>query len=58
METFDDDVEYIFLRNGWENILPLEDIKKVKIHASRESNSDKKSESLAYFSKLRKAQIQ
>ena len=59
METFDEDVEYIILKNGWEHILPLEDIKKVKINTtSRKSNSDKKGESLTYFSKLKKAQIQ
>ena len=58
LETFDEDVNYIILKNGLEHILPVENAKKVKLNTtSRKSKTNKKKESLTYFSKLTKEQI-
>ena len=57
METFEEDVKYIILKNGWEHILPIESITKVHMNkgntAGIKENDDKKKECLRYFSKLK-----
>ena len=62
METFEEDVKYIILKNGWEHILPIESITKVHMNkgntAGIKENEDKKKECLRYFSKLKNSQTQ
>ena len=59
MENFNEDVKYIVLKNNLTKVLPVETTIDHKAHFSRETlNKDKEKESLRYFSKLSKDQIQ
>ena len=62
METFDEDLNYIILQLGLENILPIKNINTLS-NTNRDSkqhkaNEDKKKECLEYFSKLTRSQIE
>ena len=62
METFDEDLNYIILQLGLENILPIKNINTLS-NTNQDSkqhiaNTAKTKESLEYFSKLKKSQIE
>ena len=62
METFDEDLSYIILKLGLENILPIKNVSTLS-NTNRDSeqhkaNEDKNKESLEYFSKLKRSQIE
>ena len=59
METFDEDVRYISLRNKWENIIPLPSKKSIHKNASkRNETEDKANEYLSYFMQLNKTTVE
>ena len=59
MENFNDDVKYIILKNNLTKVLPIEATMDHKANFSEEKNNkEKEEESLRYFSKLSKTQIQ
>ena len=61
METFDEDLKYIVLKLGLENILPIKNIKTLwKNRSDRkkyENVKDRTKKSLEYFSELEKSQV-
>ena len=57
LETFNEDLKYIILKLGLQNILSIEDIEKSQINKS-DYKKDKKKEIAKYFSQLTKAKFE
>ena len=61
METFEEDLKYIVLKLGLENLLPIETITTLRKNRSDQKKSlkhkDRTKKSLEYFSELEKSQI-
>ena len=59
METFEEDVRYIILKNKWENIIPLPSEKSIhKNRSKRDETDDEVNEYLSYFSQLSKTTVE
>ena len=58
LETFNEDLKYIVLKLGLENILPIEDIEKWQENKSDYKTRNKKKEILQYFSQLTKSKFE